>query len=454
MKLYEKYKLSSKRWNCFSQIDVSGSFDFYTSIISLDCLKLDDFDDLAKKTIRSRERNGSMPLDFFAYEAAAKIMPLAIHEYTHFIDSTSTTWGLKHLSRMNDAYLSDDRRFGGTEKEFHFAKKFFDEVRMFRLPEYYTVVEKNVNPELPWKQALTVGFQFGRDGVISDRPIIFARFNKVNGTPIARSPLSIISILEASAMFQEINAMFGLINQLKEDEKIVERNRYTREILEIVYNPKLTEYTACAHVVANTFNCKDIFVAYRICATISRLILNVSDEIYKKIKITSNIGEKIGLPKGSEKTIEILNTGLKQFNPGVLFYLLTLLMPKNSASSAGDLKSGIDAALEMLGTSRDEIRNEANSEADALSSKLSNSKIDGIRTLSFAGRANFKSIDLFSPSLEFPVLALPPVLLSDSTSKTIFPTPENNLRDLDLDALYDDLINGQIWVERFAEACM
>ncbi|SFV15604.1 hypothetical protein [Pseudoduganella namucuonensis] len=453
MNFFERYKSSSKRWNCFSKIDVLGSFDFYTSIISLDSVRPADFDDLANKTIKSREENGPVQLSFSAYEAASKIMPLAIHEYTHFIDSTSTAWGLKHLSMMNNAYLADDRRFGGSETGFHHAKKFFDEVRTLRLPDYYTVVEKNVDPQLPWRNVLTVGFQFGSDGLISDRPIIFARFDKADGTPIARSPLSSIAILEASAMFQEISSTFALIDQLKEDEKIVERNKYTREVKSIIYNPKLTEYTACAHVVANTLNCDDIFVAYRISATLGRIILNIPERLYRKIKVTPEVGEKMGWSSGTDKVIKIINTGLQQCNPGVLFYLLTQLLPTNSASGSANLKSGIESALSLLGTNLEEIQQEAIGEIDFLADELSRSKINSIRKLGLAGKENFSLIDLVSPGLKFNLLQLPPVLLSDGTSRSIFTTPQNKLGTIDLEMLYDELVNGQIWVERFSEAC-
>ena len=85
-KLYEDYKKSTKKWNCLAAVDTLGRMDFATTIVSLDGFSIQDLD-------------LSLPRGREAFS-------VAIHEYTHFLDYTSTLWGLRGLKLMNDAYIA------------------------------------------------------------------------------------------------------------------------------------------------------------------------------------------------------------------------------------------------------------------------------------------------------------------------------------------------------------
>ncbi|MDH4396552.1 MAG: hypothetical protein QE278_12810 [Limnobacter sp.] len=71
-------------------------------------------------------------LNFAEYERRKKVMTLAAHEYTHFVDATSSIWGMRHLSRVNACHSVDS----AYEAEFFVLKDTYDYMRSIRLPDY------------------------------------------------------------------------------------------------------------------------------------------------------------------------------------------------------------------------------------------------------------------------------------------------------------------------------
>jgi hypothetical protein len=144
---------------------------------------------------------GGEKLTASQYEVVAKVLPLAHHEYTHFIDSTSTVWGLAFLTKMNAAYSCNDslRR---EESDFWPAKEFADVLRSIALPDYYTGRTKAKSTR-PWEASITAGQIFDEKGRVTERTILFQRFLNGEKEPLVRSPISSASVLEASSMAQE-----------------------------------------------------------------------------------------------------------------------------------------------------------------------------------------------------------------------------------------------------------
>lgn len=92
-------KKNFKAYNCLNDVDILGSFDFNNAIVSLDSLNRHDIDrvqHLFGGRILNTEESSALTVD--QYLIAAKVFPLAIHEYTHFLDATSTLWGFRHLA--------------------------------------------------------------------------------------------------------------------------------------------------------------------------------------------------------------------------------------------------------------------------------------------------------------------------------------------------------------------
>ncbi|MEQ1598718.1 MAG: hypothetical protein ABL880_05050 [Methylotenera sp.] len=451
---YQELKEKTKKWNQFANSDTLGSFDFYTYIVSLDSLTTNDISRFHKSFNQDFNEilNSKANLTPEEYEQLARILPLVIHEYTHFIDSTSTIWGLRHLNLMNEAYLSNNKH-GGTEGGFIKAKRFYDHVRKIRLPDYYTTSDLKKKNKRPWGSTLTLGITFASDGSLSNEPVFFSNFSNFDGDLLVRSPISTVSILEASAMSQEIICHADLLHRTTGDFRQVEESNFTEQILSYLYNPKITEYSVCVHVLANRLNCKDILIAFHICSQITRLILNFPisafDTLAEKCPITSLINCK----KGDEYELRLID-GLRNHNLGILYYLICFALPIESYNSSQSVIAGISSAIKNLGLNFADLQNAIKIEADELHNATQSSKIASISSLSKAGYSNLKSISGGQQKLSFGSLNLPPVALSDSTQSEIFTSKTNQLQKFDLDSSFDELYDGAMWVNRFAEACI
>jgi len=440
-------KTKTARWNHFHKVDLLGAFDFYTTIVSFDALSAADLNEVKKHC--STDLRFDSPITPKQYEALAKVLPLAAHEYTHFVDATSSIWGLGHLNLMNDAYLADDRR-GGKELDFAKAKAFYDHVRSIRLPDYYTVVNENADDRQPWKSTISIGQIFSRVGEPSTRPVLFSRFANAKDELLARSPISTVSLLEASAMAQELFMQGQLISHCESDFKQVEWKQFTQRLLGYLYRKDVTEYSVCVHVLANKLNCTDIASAFQLCALLTRIALNFTDELFDSIAGRAPIAEILQLPRESPFIASAL-AGLRQRDRGILFYLLCNALPADSHNNPKP-QAAVRAAANFVGFEIDMLRESARREAKRLASSLISSEIRPIQALARAGLANFYNTDFDQAPLRFNQMHLPPAVLGDSSELQVF--GGNGLADFDVSACFDELFFGQSWVERFAEACL
>lgn len=450
--LFEKLVKARKNNNILSQCDTLGSFDFFSTIVSLDSLDSSSFDNLepAREQLKSLLlSSGNIDLD--TCKKLRGIQPLAQHEYTHFVDSTSTLWGMKYLNLMAKAYESDDRRFGGKEDGFFQAKQFADLLRFIKLPSYFTHKPKTTDISPPWTFRESIGNRFDNSGQVSSYPVLFTQFGNNKNELVVRSPVSTLSILECSAMSQEVECNIGLIMGLEEGIRNVEMGLYTQELLDYIYNQNLTEYSVCAHLLANSQTNPDIALTYKSCGIICRYVLNTPSVIYKHLSENVDLSKIFG--PGTEEWVSKIKKGLVLNEPGFLFYLICRLLPKNSLESSTAMTSGLKTAFEFLDIDIDYLKSEAKNEFEALLEDVNQSKIDNIIKISNSGHGNFLKINWDISSLPFDILDLPPALLGDSTSIQIFPGIDKGLKTFDLEMLFEDMFEGQSWVERFTEAC-
>lgn len=444
-----------KKWNLFSEIDTLGTYDFFTSLVELSSLVKADFDAVEK--VRGeigcvKSRGSEKIINHLQYSALSKVLPLAAHEYTHFIDSTSTLWGLRHLKLLSDAYLADNVR-GGKEEDFYLARRFYDHARSIHLPKYYTTIEDDVLETRPWKPVITIGKVFASDGRSSSRPVLFSRFFNAADQSITRSPISTISILEASAMAQELIMQGRLLDSAEEDFRTVENSLCGQKVMTDLYNKKLTEYSVCLHVLSHYLGFEDAMTGFGICGVLTRIVLNMPKSCLEAIISKCNISALLRIPPHHEFELRLIE-GVRCGDLGVLFYLLCRALPRMRYASHSDTMEGVLVALEKLGIPLELVISEGATEAATLADSLSLSGIESVRTIAHATYENFRKIDYARVDLDFDNLNLPPVLLKDNTVTTIFSSATNSLAALDLDKSYDELVRGQEWVDRFSEACL
>lgn len=449
-----EFKNQTARRNVLTKVDILGSFDFYTASVSLEALSAQDLHEMRNAfhdaTLADIIDRGALTPDQYSW--AAKTLPLAAHEYTHFLDATSTLWGFRHLGLMNEAYLSSDK-YGVPESQFSKAKRFFDHSRRIRLPSYYTVVNSGVENIRPWQSNISVGHLFSSDGAPTNKPILFSRFSNFRGDLLARSPVSMVSLLEASAMAQELLLQSVLIQLTEPDFRLVEQALFSQRTLEYLYNPEITEYSVCAHIVANQQHCSDVLAAFRLCAIIIRTLLNIPEQTIAWLADNCPIGALLKLPDNSPFANAIRN-GLHSGDLGILYYVICTALPERSYVSQRAAIDGVIEAFKALGVDFDTLRTEAKARASELCVEILATTIQPISLIARAGQENFLRTSNSDPMVNFVDLSLPPALLGDSSTSSIFGTNNNLLKDFDFDACFSELSAGQSWVERFAEACV
>jgi hypothetical protein len=241
---YEQLKSSREKWDILADVDTVGKMDFWTTIVELCGFTREDLD----------------PQSRYYQEAIAT----AVHEYTHFIDYTSTLWGLKNLRMLNDAYITNYVNYSRyideeiTESHFYKQKEIYDKIYNLRLPDYYTEKGSPSKIDVPWHFQLTCGVRFDNNGKVSRNPIIFCNFQNESKEKIVRSPLSILSILEASAVSQEYLHRFMQV-QKNDDSYYVEINNLKNQLLKFIYDADLTVYSVAFHLVSAYTNIDDFF---------------------------------------------------------------------------------------------------------------------------------------------------------------------------------------------------
>jgi hypothetical protein len=344
--------------------------------------------------------------------------------------------------------------FGGDEIDFHKAKYFYDHIKQLRLPDYYTEInEKSWTDNRPWSSDITIGKRFNSDGQLSSQPVLFSRFNNSHGEFLARSPISTISILESSAMAQELTSNYSLLAATNDEFGIVERKLFEKRILEQIYNSNMTEYSVCVHFVANNQNCEGIYEAFQLCAALTRLVLNFPEKAFEHLAANCPLPKILLINKGSEIESRF-QSGLESMDLGILFYLLTLSLPEESYKDQASVNFGIEKALSKVGITSKELEALTTPNADELFSKLELSSITAISTIAKAAKLNFNTIQNDGYILDYSALNLPPVFLNDSKQFDVFPSQQNSLTGFDLEHCFDELCQGQLWVEKFSEACI
>lgn len=436
--------------NCFSKIDTLGSFDFFNYIVFLESIQPEEVIEAVKSSLAVKD---NVNLSVEQLHALNKVFPLAMHEYTHFVDSSSTLWGLRYMQLLDAGYQAFSHCDGITA--FPPAKQLYDFGRSIRWPDYYTEKYTSGDTSLrPWSWEITGGRVFDGQGRPSSRPIIFVRFGDNNGLDIVRSPLSSVSVLEASAYAQELSCLLSSTKLLDKDKCMVEMHHISSKMHDYIYHQDLTEYSVCAHLFAVLQQCTDIGVAYHCVGLLTRWVLNIPAAALPSI--LDRLGDTLQLVMGwspeSEPT-KLVREALLHHDLGAIYYLLVICLPPNSYLSSDNLSEGLTISLSHLGLDVDKLKVLADSEATAAADALSASPIEQIRSLAAAGISNYRAISWEGIELPWDKLHLPKAMLGDLSLTHLFNTHDNVLSDYDVNKSYEDLLVRERWVRNFAQAC-
>lgn len=253
-------------------------------------------------------------------------------------------------------------------------------------------------------------------------------------------------------MAQETKSRVSLVAALAEDSRFVEQAEVSNKLMDYLYNPDLTEYSVCVHLVANALGTPDINSAFAVCAILTRVCLNLTDELFDALAVDKTLMCRVDLPSEHNFSHRIRN-GLRLRDLGTAFFLMSRCLPNKPDLMYDESESIAMRAVENLGISPSLIHANAIAFGEGIAQELSNSQIEPICWLYEAGLKNLRQINPLSLHLDFSQLHLPLALLGDSTERFVLGDPQSPLAQKSISSIYKPLIDGELWVERFAEGC-
>jgi hypothetical protein len=430
------------------QLDVLGSFDFYTQIVSIDAVTAAQFDAMRDASVND---DPDVPLSLEQFQARSRILPLLAHELTHFVDATATLWGMHHLSFLDHAYRAMLR---SEEQALYPLKALHDHVRGLRLPQYYTTQGPAQDARRPWRYQISIGRRFTASGHLDGRTsITFCRFQSAQGELLVRSPVSPVSLLETSAMAQELLLKVSLLLRLPTADKLIESGQFNRATMQYLYSRDLTEYSVCAHLVANHLHLTDPLHAFFLSGAIARWVLNAPRRAYEQVADRADLGRIVRAAEEHAYVIA-LRDGIRGGDLGALYHALVAALPARAGESEQAVKIAIEASMAALTLAPDDISNWRQEELADISSHIAASPCASLRQFAAAGLGNHARLRPYAVALPFAQLDLPQVLFGDVQYRHAVGDPGLPLARFNPEVAFQELHALERYSSNFAEACI
>lgn len=215
---------------------------------------------------------------------------IVFHEITHWADMIGTLHGRSYLRNIYECHkLLNGQKQPIDEYKYFKYIELYDRSRRFMMPKYYRVLEDASAQHSAvdkWAAELSAGREFDASGKINDSsPIIFVRFfDKDRRHLLVRQPVVAGALWEANAVWSEMSTNNENIPTLPEDIGKVERYQVDKEFEDMYFNKDLTIYSAPVHLLSYFAKIEDIQEAYRISSILSHCVLNISSNLYPKIR--------------------------------------------------------------------------------------------------------------------------------------------------------------------------
>ncbi|MET0637829.1 MAG: hypothetical protein ABWZ25_17495 [Chitinophagaceae bacterium] len=214
----------------------------------------------------------------------AEIRGIIHHETRHYVDHLSTLWGQTNLLSLykamnarlslNETRFSEIINYKKQERELHFADYYHE------LYNGYVWRKGTAN----WDYRFSSGFRYRDDGSSDDtRPIMFVRFFTSDGLSLSRVPVSIASLFETNAVFQEVDVMGKYIASQVSNKELDKFNSWLMGSL--IYNNDRTIYNVAGHICANLLDIKDPREAFPICSSLATLTLNLPHKLVEMLPL-------------------------------------------------------------------------------------------------------------------------------------------------------------------------
>lgn len=432
--------------NLLSDVDTLATYDFTTFCIDFYELDSNILDDILN--FESVVKSQNIYKITQIYEAHRLIN----HECQHFLDATSTLWGVTLLKKMKDGYLSKDipAEKNPEYNNYFKAQIFYKEFLSVKYPPYYSLLHPEVEENGKWSLVPTIGNAFGKEGKPSDFTILFARYFNEKNESFARTPVSLITLLECSAVIQEMHTSLKYINVIKDRSvRNIHFNKIKSYFFKTLFNRELTEYSSCFHIVANKIRCHDGFLILPICEVLIELSLNCSDSCFERLK-------KLSFDTKSKEFNSNIIKGLECRNRGVLFFLLNFISVDKVYRTKKDFIRRIDIFLKTVGLSYSEIMKQAESEISILLAQISSDNHPIFTKIAESSSFNFKKLYREKYYEEkysvFDDLHFPKALFyaDDSYKQLNINNAIGSLNPIEMNESFSEAFN---WCKSFSDAC-
>lgn len=428
------------QWGGFPNCTTEGTYCYFTQGIQLNKVSPEDINYL----------NNAPSGELSTIQAHKKISTVAEHEYTHWIDMNCSIYGIRTLINIAKSYDSNPNiNSPAKEQNFFYAKLAADSIRQIRLPSYYSVAEK-VEIQGAWKYELTMGHGFDATGKPNNDPIIFLRFSDGNNRFFTRQPLSLSSILEGNATYQEILATLNA-NMLIEEEgaRIVESKTDEQRLMKNLYNKDLTLYSVAAHLIAAQLKVSNVVTAYRAVGIIAKFVLNCPKSLLEKFEVTQIFVKIFGLPVA----IRIENA-IRRGNVEILFFYAVKMIDFQAEKLEYVEIINSMLAERCFGITLKELQSAIDSEVDQLCSIVWDTKFPDAKKIACAAAYNNKYITAFyNTDYKLDDLHLPPCFLENDDIHVYSGATDNPLKNLPIAERFWTLADNEQWIRTFSEAC-
>lgn len=377
---------------------VAGSYDFIEQYISFDALAVNDIQNAHKVAPRDKTE-----LSIDSYNSLMKVLPLMFHELNHWVDHSTTLWGIKLTLQTLQAReaIKKKETHGSVLYEFHRL------ISKFKYPDYYNSSFPQTDASYPWRYQYSKGLLFDRNGNPNIKePIIFTRFSNVNNDPLMRVPFSLCSVLEVGAIYQEVKTELEFIDLLGDGVKQVELKLRKEKYLNLIYGKDFGVYNVAVHSVANSIQNTDVISALRIAAVISRVVLNFPKSQMKKI----NVPSKYSVWNGSVSRM------LENEDRGALFFLIADNLDVSVRDVVGwdNLIISIFKVLQNLGCDDQvQIKKEHDIEIYACLNEIEGISNEYCFNFKSIFHENYSLVDVWEPVSDFSQIYCPRMYLGD-----------------------------------------
>lgn len=167
-----------------------------------------------------------------------------------------------------------------------------------------------------WKFKISCGVRYKFNGELDlDTPIPFIVFSSSKGDEISRVPISIVSLLETTAIYSEFEFLTSETNKLKPKFRDIQLHEISKSFEDILYDSESTIYSAAVHIVSNNLNITAPIEGYKASSLFAKIALNLPSKLFDKIKLHNEVKLTEEWERRSRKMLE-------NHDRGFAFYLL------------------------------------------------------------------------------------------------------------------------------------